>query len=126
MEPAGHAYAICALNDVPNRRAKAFSLIRAEADGSERPWHIFVVRRGSKVHGFVNRCPHQGTNLDWERNQFLDPNSPRIMCGKHGSLFEFETGECVEGPCKGARLEMVQVSVIDGDICVSGVTLAEE
>jgi nitrite reductase/ring-hydroxylating ferredoxin subunit len=85
-----------------------------------------VVRRGAKVHGYVNRCPHQGTNLDWERNQFLDPNSPRIMCGKHGSLFEVETGECVEGPCKGERLEMVQLSVIDGDICVTGVTLAED
>ena len=120
------AYAICSAKDFPNRRGKAFSLVRVGEDKRETPWHIFVVRWDKKVYGYVNRCPHNGVNLDWETNQFLEQGSNRIICGKHGSLFELETGKCIEGPCHGQSLEPVSLVVMDGDICVTGVTLAEE
>ncbi len=120
------AYAICAATDIPNRKGRAFSLLRVNEDGTESPWHIFVVRWDKEFFGYVNRCPHEGVNLDWETNQFLEPYTRRIVCGKHGSLFELATGECVEGPCQGKSLEPVGVRVVDGDICVTGVTLAED
>ena len=119
-------YAICAMSDIPSRKARGFSLVRVEADGSERPWPIIVVRWGKQVFGYVNKCPHHGANLDWERNQFLDPNGMRLMCGKHGALFELATGLCVDGPCKGRGLEPVALTVLDDDICVIGVMLAED
>lgn len=118
-------YAICAAGDISNRRARAFSLLRVE-NGKEVPWYIFVVRWDGQYFGYVNRCPHQGVNLDWERNQFLEPGTRRIMCGKHGSQFELETGVCIGGPCAGKALEAVPLCLADGDVCVMGVTLAEE
>jgi nitrite reductase/ring-hydroxylating ferredoxin subunit len=124
-QPPGYVYAICSVRDIPNRRGKGFHLLRREPDGTETPWHILVVRWDKKLYGYVNRCPHQGVNLDSERNQFLDPNGTRLICGKHGALFQVETGECLEGPCRGTRLEPVRLSVLDGDICVTGVALAE-
>ena len=120
------AYAICATSDIPNRRGKAFSLLRVDENKVETPWHIFIVRWDKKVFGYVNRCPHDGVNLDWEANQFLDQGTRRIVCGKHGSLFELATGKCIEGPCEGQSLEAVSLTVMDGDICVTGVTLAED
>ena len=120
------AYAICTMSDIPSRKARGFNLVRVEADGAERPWPIIVVRWGRQVFGYVNKCPHHGANLDWERNQFLDPTGVRLMCGKHGALFELGTGLCVEGPCKGRGLEPVALTVLDGDICVTGVMLAED
>ena len=48
------------------------------------------------------------------------------MCGKHGALFELGTGLCVDGPCKGQRLVPVNLTVLDNDICVTGVTLVED
>ncbi len=120
------AYAICATSEIPNRRGRAFSLLRVGEDKVERPWHIFVVRWDKQVFGYVNLCPHDGVNLDWEANQFLDPGTNRIVCGKHGSVFELATGKCIEGPCDGKGLEPVSLAVIDGDICVTGVTLAED
>ena len=120
------AYAICSMSDIPSQKARGFHLMRINDDGSARPWPIVVVRWGRQVFGYVNRCPHDGVNLDWERNQFLDPNGIRLMCGKHGAVFEFGTGMCVDGPCKGRGLQPVALSVIDGDICVTGVTLAED
>ena len=115
------AYAICGLNDIPSQRARGFKLMLVDDDGTQRPWSIVVVRWGKQVFGYVNKCPHDGVNLDWERNQFLDPNGIRLLCGKHGALFELGTGMCVDGPCKGRSLTPVALSVLDGDICVSGV-----
>jgi len=123
---SGIAYAICSMSDIPSQRARGFQLVRLDEDGTERPWSIVVVRWGRQVFGYVNKCPHDGVNLDWERNQFLDPNGMRIMCGKHGALFELGTGICVEGPCKGRSLQPIALSIVDNDICVSGVTLAED
>jgi nitrite reductase/ring-hydroxylating ferredoxin subunit len=121
--PSTAAYAICALDDIPNRRARGFQLLRRDDGELPKAWSIFVVRWGSQAFGYVNVCPHHGVNLDWERNQFLDPSGLRIMCGKHGALFEIGTGRCVDGPCRGQSLEPIAVSVIDRDVCVSGLDL---
>ena len=124
---SGIAYAICSMNDIPSQKARGFQLMLADESGAKRPWPVVVVRWGKQVFGYVNKCPHDGVNLDWERNIFLDPNyGIRLMCGKHGALFDLGTGMCVEGPCKGRGLQPVALSVLDGDICVTGVTLVEE
>lgn len=119
-------YAICGFNDIPSRRAMGFHLMIVGEDGKHRPWSIIVVRWGKKLLGYLNKCPHNDVNLDWERNEFLDPFGTRLMCGKHGSTFELGTGRCVDGPCKGRELTPVALTVLDGDICIIGVRLAEE
>jgi len=120
------AYAICCFNDIPSQKARGFHLLSIDEDGTAKPFHIVVVRWGRQVFGYVNKCPHDGVNLDWEPNQFFDPNGIRLMCGKHGALFELGTGACLEGPCKGRALTPVVLQVLDNDICIVGVTLAEE
>ncbi|WP_298427489.1 Rieske 2Fe-2S domain-containing protein [Rhodoblastus sp.] len=119
------AYVICALDDIPSQRARGFDLAIVE-DGQEKNFPIVVVRWGKQVFGYVNSCPHHGARLDWEREQFLDPTGLRLLCGKHGALFELGSGRCSAGPCKNENLKPVQLEVIDGDICITGVTLAEE
>lgn len=118
-------YVICAVSDIPSQRALGFFLSRIDDDGAEHPWPIVVVRWGRHVFGYVNRCPHNQVKLDWERDQFFDQYGTRLMCGKHGARFDLATGECVEGPCVGERLEQISLVVVDGHICVTGVALAE-
>jgi len=120
------AYAICGMSDIPSQRARGFRLMIVGDDGAPRPWPIVIVRWGRQVFGYVNKCPHDGVNLDWEHNQFLDPNGVTLMCGKHGALFELGTGACVDGPCKGKGLTAIALTVLDNDICVTGVTLVED
>ncbi len=120
------AYVICALNDIPSRKAQGFQLAVVGEDGEAKPFPIVVVRWGAQAFGYLNRCPHHGEKLDWEREQFLDPTGLRLMCGKHGALFELGTGRCSDGPCKGDGLTPIALEVIDGDICVTGVTLVED
>ncbi len=123
---SGAIYAVCAVRDVPNRRAKGFSLLRRMPDGRAAPWHIVIVRWDRKLHGYVNRCPHHGEPLDWEPKQFLDSAGTRLICGKHGATFVPDTGLCDDGPCAGQRLEPVRLVLADGDVCVAGVELVDD
>lgn len=124
---SGDIFAICSLEDIPNRRAISFLLARRGESGEAQPWPIFVLRWGRQVRAYENRCPHGGTHIDWERGEFLDADGTRIQCGKHGALFDLGNGKCVEGPCLGESLTAIEVSVDDDeDVCLHGVELAAE
>ncbi|HKM65291.1 MAG TPA: hypothetical protein VJY39_22655, partial [Acidisphaera sp.] len=70
-----NAYVVCRVADIANRRARGFSLLRldpeAGAGSGGVPFHVVIVRWDRKVYGYVNRCPHQASNLDFEAGQFL-------------------------------------------------------
>lgn len=100
---------LCNLSDIANPGAKEFVVEQA---GIKR--RVFVVRRGSKVYGYVNSCPHVGAPLNMEPDKFLDMFGDNILCANHFALFEFRTGRCLRGPCLGRRLEVFPVSVLDG------------
>ena len=101
------AYAICRMSDIPSQKARGFQLMIVGDDGTPRPWSIFVVRWGRQVFGYVNKCPHDGVNLDWERNQFLDPErhpadvrqARRTVRTRHRHL----RGRPLQGPQPHAR-----------------------
>ncbi len=116
------AYAICGVGDIPNRCARAFSLLGQAGEAV----HIVLVRWDRKIHGYRNRCPHHGTPLDWERDQFFDGTGTNLMCGKHGAVFALDNGVCLGGPCVGAALERLTLSIDGGEICLHGVALAED
>jgi len=65
----------------------------------------FAIRYMGRVRGYVNRCPHLGTELDWNPGEFFDVGGLYLVCSTHGAIFEPGTGLCVAGPCRGASLE---------------------
>ena len=79
-------------------------------------FHGFVVRRGEAVHGYVDICAHMALPLAQELDQYLTPDGGLIQCSWHGALYRIEDGECVGGPCTGARLRAWPVTVHDGMI----------
>jgi len=78
----------------------------------------FLVNHGGQFHAYVNRCRHMATPLDFVRDQFLSEDRRYLMCYTHGALYEFATGECVAGPCKGELLYRLPVKVERGEIVV--------
>lgn len=125
MESRTEIYVICGVDEIPDQRCKPFTLLRLE-NGRPVPWQIVIVRWGRRVFGYVNRCPHQGSPLNFEANQFFDPARRYLMCGRHGAHFDIKTGACVEGPCQGQNLAPLHLVIDDGDICIAGVTLVEQ
>jgi nitrite reductase/ring-hydroxylating ferredoxin subunit len=79
-------------------------------------FHGFVVRQGDAVHGYVDRCPHMGLPLAQILDRYLTEDGTMIQCGWHGALFRIADGECLGGPCPGARLTRWPVTVRDGMI----------
>ena len=126
MGHCSQIFAVCHVNDVIKRRAVGFVLARRDAGGRAVPFPIVITRESGKVYAYLNRCPHQGSPLDFEPRQFLDSTGKRLLCGKHGSEFEISTGLCLDGPCKGERLERVEAFVDGEDVCVCGLDLIEE
>ncbi|HTT07214.1 MAG TPA: Rieske (2Fe-2S) protein [Gammaproteobacteria bacterium] len=105
----------CRLEDIPDRSGRGFIVERDHALLS-----IFIVRNGSAVYAYHNVCPHKGLNLDWQKDQFMDPGGEYIHCSNHDALFRIEDGYCIAGPCRGARLRPLPVMVRqDGGIQIA-------
>jgi len=87
------------LADIPDGTARNYVLaLRAGR------FHGFVLRRGSAVIGYVDRCPHMNVPLARTLDDYLTPDRSLIACSWHGALFAPATGLCVGGPCIGASL----------------------
>jgi nitrite reductase/ring-hydroxylating ferredoxin subunit len=120
-------YVICAADAIERGGAKSFSLSRIDDSGESRPFPIVVVRSFANDYvGYVNSCPHEGVWLNIGSGEFFSADRAFLKCGRHGATFEIDTGVCVDGPCTGQSLQTVALAVIDGDVCLCGVTLVEE
>lgn len=104
---------IARVDDLQPGRVKKFWLIcqkyRLDA---------FLVNDRGNFHAYVNRCRHMATPLDFVRDEFLSDDGRFLQCYTHGALYEFATGVCVEGPCKGETLYRLPVRVDRGEVLV--------
>ncbi len=104
------AHALCALEEIPDGGGRAFR-IPGPASRGGRAVPIFVIRRGARLYGYENSCPHVGTPLDWVPGEFLDRAGEHIICSTHGALFRVEDGYCFAGPCVADTLDPVTIEV---------------
>ena len=101
---------VCAENALPDGQGRGFELGR---------WSLVIVRRGNRLFGYDNRCPHRGTSLDWTPDKFISADGAHLQCATHGALFRFEDGLCVAGPCSGQALRPRALVVADGQVWLS-------
>lgn len=120
-------FVICDVAEIEKGDARAFSLARLNDAGDSRPFPVVVVRtHANEFFGYVNVCPHGRTWLNIGDGEFFIRDRTFLRCGRHGAMFEIDTGVCVEGKCKGQSLEPIAITVADGEVCICGVTLAED
>ncbi len=79
----------------------------------------FVVNYGGRFYAYVNRCAHVGTPLDAWPNEFFTEDGRHLICATHGAVYLPETGLCVAGPCPGASLTSLPVSVEGAEVVIS-------
>ena len=97
--------------DIPDGGARGYVLqMRAGR------FHGFVVRRGDRVFGYVDRCPHMGVPMAQTLDDYLTPDGGLIACSWHSALFEIATGVCVGGPRMGQGLTRWPVELVDGSV----------
>ncbi len=109
---------LCSIDDIADGDS---AVVVAELDG--RKQSFIVIRRGDRVHVYLNSCPHVGAPLDFTPGKFLSPEKNLILCSSHGALFRIEDGQCISGPCGDQKLTAVSTEIRDGEIFLSGRTL---
>jgi len=105
---------LCSLAELVDGRSRGFDPLGEGRDT------MFVVRRGEAVYGWRNACPHYDyARMAWKKDEFLNSDRTQILCGAHGALFTIETGLCVSGPCEGASLTSVRLTLRDGMVFIA-------
>jgi nitrite reductase/ring-hydroxylating ferredoxin subunit len=104
---------LCLLEDIPQGGARSYVI-----DHNDLQIHLFIVRKGTGIHTYENRCPHMGTSLDWSPDQFLDSSNSLIQCATHGALFRIEDGLCIQGPCVNQHLTAIKAEILDKFVVV--------
>ena len=84
-----------------------------ESDDGRPEAEAILTRATGEVTAFRNYCQHwTDVRLDKDDGAFV--RNGEVFCQKHGATFEADSGYCNFGPCEGAVLETIEVTV-DGD-----------
>ncbi|WP_440007635.1 Rieske (2Fe-2S) protein [Halomicrococcus sp. SG-WS-1] len=101
---------IAAVDEVPTDTTLLFT-VREGFDEEE----ALLVRDDGEVRAWKNYCQHW-TDVRLDKGDGASMRNGELVCGKHGALFEADTGRCTHGPCEGAVLDEVEVTVEDGAV----------
>ena len=94
--------------------------VRLEVEYFGEPAPAFVVRKGGRVHGYLNRCAHVAMELDWQEGVFFDAEGRDLLCSTHGAVYDAATGHCLGGPCNGSPLVKLRLEERNGQVYFMG------
>lgn len=101
---------LCRIDEIPEGGATS-----REVESSTGGFSVLLTRAGGAVHAFHNECPHAGRRLDWAPGRVL-VDAGTLVCAAHGAQFLLESGECVGGPCRGAGLKSIAITLVDEEV----------
>ena len=114
---------ITSVADVPDESTFVFTVRDVDAD--ERKEAILVRvddgtaadggMAGDDVTGWLNYCQHF-THIKLDKGSGAPMRDGELVCANHGAYFESDTGRCTYGPCEGAYLTALDLTVEDGDV----------
>ena len=76
----------------------------------------FALRHDKVPVAYLNRCAHVPAEMDWQPGKFWDMDKRYIICSIHGALYEPPNGQCISGPCRGAKLQAIQLVETSGQV----------
>jgi len=101
---------IAALEEVPAEGSLLFTV----RDGFDLEEAI-LVRLADGVVALKNYCPHW-TDVRLDSGSGATVRDGELVCTKHGATFEKATGDCTHGPCEGATIERLEITVAEGGV----------
>ncbi|WP_126663304.1 Rieske (2Fe-2S) protein [Haloterrigena salifodinae] len=114
---------ITALEDVPTDSTVLFR-VTDDSDG-EREAILVATENGDdgtdgepeadRLACWLNYCQHL-THIKIDKGSGAPMRSGELVCANHGAYFDADSGECTYGPCEGAYLTDLEVTVDDGDV----------
>lgn len=87
-------------------------------DGVSRD--AFALRVAGRFVAYVNTCRHQSRALDFGDGRVFDAAAGELVCVHHGARYRADTGECVDGPCRGAYLTALALEARGAELWCTG------
>lgn len=84
---------------------------RDTATAPDKPFRYLLLRSGSAVHAYVNRCAHFGVPLAQKQEQLLFQPHTSLTCNVHYARYDWTSGRCLGGDCDGEGLLPIPVAV---------------
>ncbi len=107
------------LNDLPDGQATLLAL--ETGGGPQQPFRLLLLRSGTQVTAFVNRCAHFGVPLAARQDLLIFKPHTSITCNVHYARYRWADGTCESGECEGEALIAVPLDVgTDGSISIGG------
>ena len=116
---------ITALEDVPADSTVLFRV--TDGSGGEREAILVATENGTGgnrtdagidedgLSCWLNYCQHL-THIKIDKGSGAPMRNGELVCANHGAYFDADSGECTYGPCEGAFLTALEVTVADGDV----------
>jgi nitrite reductase/ring-hydroxylating ferredoxin subunit len=115
---------IAALEDVPTDGTLFVTLRAVDADDQDGPTEAILSRLDDgTVVAYRNYCMHW-TDVRLDKGEGALVRRGELVCQKHGATFQRDSGYCDFGPCEGATLERVDVTVRDGAVFLDDIAYA--
>ncbi|PSQ18849.1 (2Fe-2S)-binding protein [Halobacteriales archaeon QS_8_69_26] len=113
---------VAGVDEVP---AESSFLFRVREVGSEETKEAILVRgdgpdddapeREESVAAWLNYCQHF-THIRLDKGSGVEVRGDDLVCTNHGAMFDAGSGLCTFGPCEGAYLESLDVTVRDAAV----------
>lgn len=103
---------ITRLERVPEDSTFVFRVRETETDEHRE---AILVRSDDGVVGWFNVCQHV-THVPLDKGDGATMRDGEIVCKHHGAYFDAGSGRCTFGPCEGAYLTELEVTVADGGV----------
>jgi nitrite reductase/ring-hydroxylating ferredoxin subunit len=100
---------ITSTDEIPENGSYLFTV--EEGDGSLE--EVILVSLADGVSAWKNFCQHE-TDQRLDRGNGAAMRNGEIICPKHGSMFDAESGYCDNGKAAGSTLSEVDISVRHG------------
>jgi len=85
-----------------------------------KPFRYLLLRDGSTVSAFVNRCAHFGVPLAERQAHLRFQPRVSITCNVHYAKYRWNDGACLSGECDGSPLLRIPIDIDEqGNITVS-------
>ncbi len=106
---------ITSVDEIPNNSTFIF---RVYDPAEETEKEAILTQLEDGPIGWLNYCQHY-THIKLDKGSGAEMRNGEIICTNHGAYFESDTGYCNFGPCEGAYLNDVKITVEDGTVYLS-------
>lgn len=103
---------IVSVDEVPRETTFLFTVRETSTDEEQES---ILVRSNDEITGWLNYCQHF-THIRLDKGSGAEMRDDEIVCTNHGAMFEAGTGRCTFGPCDGAYLEDIEITINDGSV----------